>query len=330
MAPGPAPAEERLPRSRPPAAAPLGGRGAASSALPAAARGRSAARSRCAGGLFREGVLASHAAAGAGDRGRQPDRRRRRQDADRDRGRRRCCARPAGAPASSRAAMAATTRRCARSRRRAKRAGSATSRCCCTGAPACRSSSARDRVAAAHALLHAHPDVDVLVADDGLQHLALGRDIEVIVFDDRGAGNGWLLPAGPLREPLPRTLHEHRSCSTTPAPRRRPCPASSAARALAGVAALAAWWRGEPPSAAALEALRGRHGPRRGRHGAPGRFFAMLREPASTSSSCRCPTTTTSAPCPGRRRRPTSSSPRRTRSSSPPAADRRRASGWRR
>src|SRR4051812_3838667 len=54
-----------------------------------------------------------------------------------------------------------------------------------------------DRVAAGHALLQAHPRVDVIVADDGLQHLALGRAIEVLVFDDRGAGNDRLLPAGP-------------------------------------------------------------------------------------------------------------------------------------
>jgi len=60
------------------------------------------------------------------------------------------------------------------------------------------------RVDAARALLHRHPQVDVLVSDDGLQHLALARDIEICVFDDRGIGNGFLLPAGPLREPWPR------------------------------------------------------------------------------------------------------------------------------
>ncbi len=60
------------------------------------------------------------------------------------------------------------------------------------------------RAAAGAALLTAHPEVRVIVCDDGMQHLALARDIEVCVFDDRGAGNGWLLPAGPLREPWPR------------------------------------------------------------------------------------------------------------------------------
>ena len=62
----------------------------------------------------------------------------------------------------------------------------------------------RNRVDAASALLAAHPDVDIIVSDDGLQHYALQRDIEIVLFDSRGAGNGWLLPAGPLREPQSR------------------------------------------------------------------------------------------------------------------------------
>lgn len=60
------------------------------------------------------------------------------------------------------------------------------------------------RIDAARALLRAYPQTDVLVSDDGLQHYALARDIEICVFDDRGVGNGLLLPAGPLREPWPR------------------------------------------------------------------------------------------------------------------------------
>lgn len=56
------------------------------------------------------------------------------------------------------------------------------------------------RVLAGRALLASHPEVDVLISDDGLQHLALGRDANIIVMDERGGGNGWLLPAGPLRE----------------------------------------------------------------------------------------------------------------------------------
>jgi tetraacyldisaccharide 4'-kinase len=62
------------------------------------------------------------------------------------------------------------------------------------------------RAEAARALLQAHPDTQVIVSDDGLQHYALARDIEICVFDARGTGNGWLLPAGPLREPWPRAV----------------------------------------------------------------------------------------------------------------------------
>ena len=59
----------------------------------------------------------------------------------------------------------------------------------------------RDRVAAARTLLARHPGVDVIVSDDGLQHYRLQRDIELAVIDAAtGLGNGWPLPAGPLRE----------------------------------------------------------------------------------------------------------------------------------
>lgn len=57
-----------------------------------------------------------------------------------------------------------------------------------------------DRVAAAK-LLHAASGCNIIISDDGLQHYALGRDLEIILIDgSRGIGNGWLLPAGPLRE----------------------------------------------------------------------------------------------------------------------------------
>lgn len=62
----------------------------------------------------------------------------------------------------------------------------------------------RNRADAGRVLLAAHPEVDVLLLDDGLQHYALARDLEIMLFDGRGAGNGWLLPAGPLREPVSR------------------------------------------------------------------------------------------------------------------------------
>ena len=62
----------------------------------------------------------------------------------------------------------------------------------------------RDRAAAAQALLQQHPECDVVLCDDGLQHYRLARDVEIAVVDRRGAMNGWPLPAGPLREPVER------------------------------------------------------------------------------------------------------------------------------
>jgi len=60
----------------------------------------------------------------------------------------------------------------------------------------------RARGKVAQAMLAAHPEVDVLLSDDGLQHYALARDVEIAVVDaQRWLGNGQLLPAGPLREP---------------------------------------------------------------------------------------------------------------------------------
>lgn len=63
----------------------------------------------------------------------------------------------------------------------------------------------RDRPAAAQALLQAHPECDIILSDDGLQHYRLRRDAEIVVIDGaRRFGNGLLLPAGPLREPVSR------------------------------------------------------------------------------------------------------------------------------
>lgn len=71
-----------------------------------------------------------------------------------------------------------------------------------TGAPV---AVGRDRIAAARLLLARHPDIQLVLSDDGLQHYALGRALEIVVLDgERGLGNGHLLPAGPLREPPSR------------------------------------------------------------------------------------------------------------------------------
>jgi len=62
----------------------------------------------------------------------------------------------------------------------------------------------QDRARACKALLAAYPAIDIIISDDGLQHYRLARDVEILVQDERGVGNGLLLPAGPLREPPTR------------------------------------------------------------------------------------------------------------------------------
>jgi tetraacyldisaccharide 4'-kinase len=116
----------------------------------------------------------------------------------------------------------------------------------------------RDRAQGGMTLLAAHPELDILVCDDGLQHLKLQRDIEVIVFDERGQGNGWLLPAGPLREPIdspdtpglqapPLVLYNAAHAST-------PLPGFTAQRRMAPLRGLAQWW--QSPDADGNTALR--------------------------------------------------------------------------
>ena len=114
---------------------------------------------------------------------------------------------------------------------------------------------AKDRAAAAQALLAAHPGVNLIIADDGLQHWRLRRDLQVVVFDARGVGNGLLLPAGPLRQPLPAALppltwpiyNADRPSTALPGP--------CAARRLAGAVALDGWWQGQPASESDFETL---------------------------------------------------------------------------
>ena len=136
----------------------------------------------------------------------------------------------------------------------------------------------RDRVGAARELLRLHPQVDVIVSDDGLQHLALARDAQVIVFDERGAGNGWLLPAGPLREAVPRAVPARSLIVYNAEQPSTPMPGTLAQRGLAGVVPLADWWHGAAGDASAFDALR--NGPLLAVAGLarPERFFAMLRE----------------------------------------------------
>jgi tetraacyldisaccharide 4'-kinase len=66
----------------------------------------------------------------------------------------------------------------------------------------------KQRDQAALLLMQTYPQTQLIISDDGLQHLALHHDVAICVFDDRGLGNGFLLPAGPLRENWPRRLSQ--------------------------------------------------------------------------------------------------------------------------
>jgi tetraacyldisaccharide 4'-kinase len=124
----------------------------------------------------------------------------------------------------------------------------------------------RDRAAAGRALLAAHPECTVLVCDDGLQHYRLARDFEIAVEDERGSGNGLLLPAGPLREPASRPVDAVVLNGGSPR-------AGAFAMRLepAGFHRVA-----EPAAAVAIDALRGKRLHAVAGIGNPRRFFATL------------------------------------------------------
>lgn len=136
----------------------------------------------------------------------------------------------------------------------------------------------RNRAGAGLALLHRHPTVDIVISDDGLQHLKLARDAQVLVFDERGVGNGWLLPAGPLREPLPASVPMHSVVLYNAPVASTALAGSLATRALAGAVALASWRIGQAASMATLESLHGRPLVAAAGVARPNRFFDMLRE----------------------------------------------------
>ena len=132
----------------------------------------------------------------------------------------------------------------------------------------------RDRVAVGTALLAAHPECNVIVSDDGLQHYRLQRAAEVVVFDGRGAGNGQLLPAGPLREPLVRLLSVTAVVwNSAPGMHRAdlPVPQFQMQLRVAPFYAL-----GDARQHCTVEALRGRRLFALAGIGDPSRFFAQL------------------------------------------------------
>jgi tetraacyldisaccharide 4'-kinase len=149
-----------------------------------------------------------------------------------------------------------------------------------------------DRIAAGQHLLQQHPEVNVILSDDGLQHWRLQRDVEVLVWDERGVGNGFVLPAGLLREPLPllglKAKATMSGLSANPAGHvpqviynaaRATTPLAGAVvqRRLRGVCSLQDWWAGRSASLAALHALRGRLIWAVAGLARPERFFDMLR-----------------------------------------------------
>ena len=123
-----------------------------------------------------------------------------------------------------------------------------------------------DRVAAARALCAAHPECNVILCDDGLQHYRLQRDFEIAVEDERGLGNGLLLPAGPLREPAGRRVDAKVINGG------RPDPGAFAMRLVA-----AGMYRvGNAPGPLAPSELSGKRLHAVAGIGNPGRFFATL------------------------------------------------------
>lgn len=147
----------------------------------------------------------------------------------------------------------------------------------------------RDRIAAARALRQARPEVNLLLADDGLQHWRLARDAQIIVFDDRGAGNGYTLPAGPLRQRLPHAVPPRSLVLYNAAAPSTPLAGWCAQRRLAGAVELADWWAGRPCSLAALQALKGKPLLAAAGIGAPQRFFDMLQAQGLSFTPCPVP-----------------------------------------
>ena len=113
----------------------------------------------------------------------------------------------------------------------------------------------RDRVAAVNRLFSQHPEVDIVISDDGLQHLKLKRELQIIVFDARGAGNGWLLPAGPLRQRLPPEVPRHSVVLYNCSAPSTPLPGCIANTRLSGAVSLNAWRAGQPATTDALQEL---------------------------------------------------------------------------
>ncbi len=126
-----------------------------------------------------------------------------------------------------------------------------------------------DRVAAGWSLLQKGA-CDILVCDDGLQHYRLARDVEILLIDaSRGFGNGFCLPAGPLREPVARGAGiPLKLCSGGTWPDAQPL--SLRAGDLINLR--------DPALTLPLASLRGRRVTAVAGIGNPARFFSLLRQ----------------------------------------------------
>lgn len=135
-----------------------------------------------------------------------------------------------------------------------------------------------DRAATAKALCQAHPEVTVLVCDDGLQHLGLHRDAQLVVFDERGVGNGSTLPAGPLREPMWRSLPQHTLVLYNAPQPSTPLAGHLLPRRIGRLLPLQAWWVGDTAAAQTPQQMANRPLIAAAGIGHPDRFFDMLEQ----------------------------------------------------
>ncbi len=134
-----------------------------------------------------------------------------------------------------------------------------------------------DRVQAVQLLARLHPAVDVIVSDDGHQHRRLHRDAAVLVFDERGIGNGRRLPSGPLREAFPATPPDRSVVLYNTDRPSTPWPGHHGVRHLRPPVALKAWQRGEADLRDDWSEWQGRHVMAAAGVARPERFFTMLR-----------------------------------------------------